>query len=297
MDRLQNSEFIAFLPGDKNLSWLSVYAQDEYAVMDDLRLTVGSRIERNDYTDYEFLPSLRAAWNPSADHLWWSAVSRAARSPSRLDADTHVPGEPPFVLDGGPSVRSEIATVYEVGYRGQLRANLSYSATVFYADYDHLRSQEIAPSGTFLFFGNEAEGSTQGVEMWASYQASPNWRLTAGLSALDMDLKLKPGSTDPVGPRVLGNDPEFQWNLRSTLDITPALELDVTVRRVGHLPAPRVEAYTAVDARLGWQPAANLEVSLIADNLLNERISEFTVITEQSELRRAIYCKLVLRLP
>ncbi len=264
---------------------------------DGLRLTVGARIERNDYTDYEFLPSLRAAWNPSAEHLWWSAVSRAARSPSRLDADTHIPGEPPFLLDGGPSVRSEIATVYEVGYRGQLRENLSYSATVFYADYDHLRSQEIAPSGTFLFFGNEAEGSTHGVEMWTSYQASPTWRLSAGLSALDMDLKLKPGSTDPVGPQVLGNDPEFQWNLRSTLDITPALELDVTVRRVGRLPAPRVEAYTAVDARLGWQPAANLEVSLIADNVLNERISEFTVITAQSELRRAIYCKLVLRLP
>ena len=51
-------------------------------------------------------------------------------------------------LVGGPDVRSETANVYEIGYRGQPAASVSFSVTAFRAAYDHLRTQEIAPSRT-----------------------------------------------------------------------------------------------------------------------------------------------------
>jgi iron complex outermembrane receptor protein len=295
MDRITNSQYVAFLPAHVNQSWISLYAQDEITLRDNLRLTLGARLERNDYTGNEFLPSARLAWKPAPDHLLWTAASRAVRSPSRLDRDVFVPGSPPFLLNGGSDVRSEVATVYEVGYRGQPLPQLSYSVTAFRADYDHLRSQEIHSSGTFLLFGNGMEGRSSGIEMWATYQASRNWRLSGGLTLLDMDLRLKPGSTDPVGPRALGNDPTHQWLLRSSWDITSSHDLHVMVRRVGELPSPAVRAYTATDARLGWRVNRNLELSLTLQNIFDRAHSEYAQLTTQGEFGRSVFLKLLWR--
>lgn len=76
----------------------------------------------------------------------------------RLDHDTFAPGAPPFLLNGGSTVRSEITKIFEAGYRGQPTSRLSYSITVYHTIYDHLRTQEVDPSRTFLVFANEMEG-------------------------------------------------------------------------------------------------------------------------------------------
>ena len=68
-DRVTNSPIVAFLPARVNQTWLSLFAQDEIDLRDDLRLTLGARLERNDYTGYEFLPTARLAWNVAPDHL------------------------------------------------------------------------------------------------------------------------------------------------------------------------------------------------------------------------------------
>ena len=58
--------------------------------------------------------------------------------------------------------------------------------TAFHTDYDHLRTQEIAPSGTSLLFASEMEGETTGVEMWGTFQAT-RWRFR-GFAALRIAL-------------------------------------------------------------------------------------------------------------
>jgi iron complex outermembrane receptor protein len=295
MDRVVNSQFFAFLPANVNQTWASLFAQDEMKVAEDLRLTLGARIERNDYTGNEVLPSARLAWKFVTDHLLWTAASRAVRSPSRLDRDAFVPGNPPFLLAGGPNVRSEVAMVYEIGYRGQPVPQISYSVTAFRADYDHLRSQEVAPSNTSLFFANEMEGTTRGVEMWGTYQAARTWRLSGGAVYQDLDLQPKAGGRDLTGPSALGNDPNVQWLLRSSLDLTPKHELDVIVRHVGKLPNPSVPAYTAVDARLGWRASREVEFSLTLQNLFDPGHSEFGSSATRSELERGVFLKLLWR--
>ena len=71
---------------------------------------------------------------------------------------------------------------------------------LFHNDYDHLRTQEIDPSRSFITFDSLMEGKAHGIEMWGSYQATPSWRLSAGLTALHQDMRLKPGSNDLAGP-------------------------------------------------------------------------------------------------
>lgn len=116
VDQVTNSAALAFLPADVNQEWASLFAQDEIALRPDLHLTLGARVERNDYTGVELLPNARLAWKFSDDQLLWSAISRAVRAPSRIDRDLFVPSRAPFLLTGGPDFRSEIADVFEVGY-------------------------------------------------------------------------------------------------------------------------------------------------------------------------------------
>ncbi len=166
--------------------------------------------------------------------------------------------------------------MFEIGYRAQPSSVLSYSVTAYRQNYQKLRSGMPAPSA---FIENRISGFENGIEAWATWQAGRAWRLSGGFSTLRQHLGIDPGSRDPVGPIALGNDPDHQWMLRSSFNFTERSEFDVMVRRVGSLPVQAglpVQAYTAVDARLGWRPSRNVEVSLTLENLFDGEHAEFT---------------------
>ena len=291
-DNVTNSDTIAFLPPEVEQDWASLFAQDEIALRDNLRLTVGARIERNDYTGNEFLPTMRLSWQAAPAHSFWAAASRTVRAPSRLDADAYIPGRPPYLLRGGVRVKSEVAKVFELGYRGQPLPGVSYSATLFHNDYDHLRTQEIDPGYTYITFDSLMEGKANGIEMWGSYQATPAWRLSAGLTALHQRMRLKPGSNDLDGPGTAGKDPSHTMQLRSTYTLARGKELEVAVRKVGGLENPAVPAYTALDARFGWQVNPGFEVSLSAQNINGDH-AEYGPVATRSEIPRSVAIRLV----
>ena len=292
-DRVINhGPVFAFLPANVNQRWYSLFAQDDIALQPDLKLTLGARIERNDYTGNEFLPGARLAWTPAPHHMLWTALSRAVRAPSRLDHDAFVPAMPPHLLNGGPGVRSEVAHVAELGYRGRPAPNFSYSATLYHSEYDHLRTQELTPSRTALVFANRMEGSATGFETWGEWQATPDWRLAAGFTALKEHLALKPGSTDTAALRATGFNPSNTWQLRSTLRLAPDRELTVVARHVAELTRHDVPSYTALDARFGWNIRPGLELSLTGRNLTGAH-PEYGQRVHRSDLPRSIDVKLV----
>lgn len=75
-DRIVNSDFVAFPPANADQEWSGLFAQDEIALHADVRLTLGARLERNDYTDNEFLPNARLAREFTRDNLLWTAASK-----------------------------------------------------------------------------------------------------------------------------------------------------------------------------------------------------------------------------
>lgn len=291
-DRVRNSETIAFLPGDEQQTWASLFAQDEIALRPDLSLTLGARIERNDYTGSELLPTARLSWRLGPRHALWTALSRTVRAPTRLDVDAFIPGRPPYILRGGQAVRSEVAKVFELGYRGQPLPGLSYSATLFHNEYDHLRTQEIDPSFTFLTFGSLMEGEATGIEMWGSYQMSDAWRMSAGYTALHERLRLKAGSNDVAGPGTAAKDPDHTLQLRSSYSFDEERELEVGLRKVAALDNPAVPGYWALDARFGWRLRPGLELSVVGRNL-NGSHGEYGPVATRTELGREVGVKLV----
>jgi iron complex outermembrane receptor protein len=290
-DRTRSGPSLAFIPADRGLDWLNFFVQDEITLRPQVRLTVGARVERNSYTGWETMPSARIAWQPASGRLLWSALSRAVRSPSRLDRELFVPANPPFVVAGGPSFVSEVSNVFELGYRGQPSARASYSVTAFVHDHDDLRSVEPGPSGPVI--ENRIEGRTRGIETWGTLQATRTWRLSAGLVLLDQDLVNEPGSTSNVFAE--GNDPSHQWMVRSSHDLGSRIELDLLVRRMGSLPSPAVPSYTALDASLGWKLTPWATLSLAGQNLLDPRHPEFGAAATRAEIPRNVFARLSLR--
>jgi iron complex outermembrane receptor protein len=214
------------------------------------------------------------------------------RAPSRLDVDAYIPGKPPYVLAGGPRVRSEVAKLVELGYRGQPAAGVSYSVTAFHNTYEHLRTQELLPSGTEVAFANLMEGQASGIEAWGSYQATSRWRLSAGLTALHETMRLLPGSNDQAGPGTVGFDPAQTVQLRSSYSLDDAREFELALRNVGALGTGPVPGYTALDARLGWRLGRGLALSVSGQNL-NGAHAEYGEVGTRIEVPRTVAVTLV----
>ena len=63
-DSLSTPPELIYEPDSRTLQFFSVYAQDEWAIVDPLRLTVGAKLEHNDYTGWEPLPQRPARLAP-----------------------------------------------------------------------------------------------------------------------------------------------------------------------------------------------------------------------------------------
>jgi iron complex outermembrane recepter protein len=276
-----------FIPSRQQLNWWNVFGQADFALTDSLTVTAGLKFEHNDYTGVEHLPSVRIAWKVLPDVLAWGSVSRAVRAPSRIDRELFLPTTPPFLFAGGPNFKSEVADVFEVGLRAQTANRVTYSATLFWHEWDNLRSG----SAPVVVLENKIHGSVYGAEAWGTWEVVRGWRLSGGLMALHKDLELEPGSTDPGGvtnPN-LSNDPEYQAMLRASIDLVLDHQVDVTVRHVAELPNPEVPKYTAIDLRYGWRARPDLELSLTVRNALDPEHPEFNPSATRSEIPRDLY--------
>lgn len=289
-DRLNNDVNFAFLPASKNLYWGNIFAQDAIDLTDTLRVTLGLKFENNSYTGWEYLPNARFAWKFKENQLLWGAASRSVRAPSRIDTDFFAPPNPPYFVAGGPNYDSEVAKTYEIGYRATPTTKTSISATVFYTDYDKLRTFEFNPSGSLVFLNN-ATGYSHGLEIWGSWQALENLKLSAG--AVVQDVTINTPATDLLKAFNLGsNDPSSHSLLRISYDLKPNHLIDATIRHVNKLTNPQVPAYTAVDLRYGWKINKNLEFSVLGKNLTDPKHAEFSNIAVRPEYDRSLFAEL-----
>jgi iron complex outermembrane receptor protein len=298
-DRVDNLALFAFQPAHRILGLYSVFVQDEIALIPDrLRLTLGSKLEHNDYSGFENQPNIRLAWSPAAGQTLWTAISRAARTPARIDRDFYLYLIPQLPLIAGGDFDSEKLTAYEAGWRVQPDTNLSFSMSTFFNSYDDLRSAEPGPPpfGIPLTFGNGVEGHSYGMELAAMYQVSQEWRLRGGYTLLKKSLHLKPGSQDLNGGSVESDDPQNQLMIQSLLNLPGNVELDGVARYVDTLPDPHVSAYVSLDVRLAWNPSKRLELSLVGQNLLDDRHPEFVPTSPSPrEIERSVYGRVVWR--
>lgn len=288
-------------PASVNDQLFSGFVQDELTLIDNkLWLTVGSKFEHNDYSGFEGQPSARIMWAPYNQHRLWAGVSRAVRTPSRVEqnATSLTGGVPPsavtnflpvaIVAQGNPNYRSEEVVSYEAGYRTTFFKSVSLDVTGFYNDYRNLSYfQQGTPffNGSSLTlplaFSNSQKGKTYGVEVAAIWQMLDWWRWDVAYSWLHTHLN----DNGNIAQRSVS--PQQQVSLRGALSPWQAIDLDFWFRYVDNnlssseLGLTPIKSYLTLDLRMAWRPVKNLELSLVGQNLLAQQHLEFISVHDK----------------
>ena len=287
--------WVGFVPTRRMMQLFSGFLQDEITLVPErLRVAIGTKLEHNEFSGPEIQPSARVAWTPSSSQTIWAAVSRAVRSPSRIDVDYRIPKTPPFAIAGGPDFRSETLQALELGYRVQPSRRMSLSLATFYNHYDKLYSVELEnpPAPLPYTIQNGAAGQSWGIECSGTYQPTEWWRVRGGYSRFHKNLWSRPGHDVPNAVLAnLGNDPENRAVLQSIVNVGARVQCDATLRYVDQLPSPRVGSYVTVDARLAAL-FQHWEIAVVGQNLADPVHPEFWTA---QEIPRSVYGKVTSR--
>lgn len=240
------------------------FVQDRFALTSTLSVVAGFKLESSSFSGLQFLPNLRFTWRPSERTMLWTSVSRAVRTPSRIDRGLAAAG----FLAPAPQFTSEKLVAFEAGYRGQPTRSTSLSVSLFYNHYTDLRSIRFIGNPFPLQLANDLQGNSYGVEAWGTQQLMPWWRLSAGAFWLKRDFGVRPGGTD-LGAASLGRDPGYQFSLRSQITLPQGFTFDAGIRAVGPIENPHIDGYVEADARVGYSFGNGMEVFAVGDNLLN----------------------------
>lgn len=284
-------------PPERWLNQFGAFLQDEWAAVPDrLTVTGGIKAEYNDFTGWEPLPSLRAAWTPTERQTVWAAASRAVRIPSRADNDltTTIP-TPGLTIRSEPSdeLSPEILWAYELGYRIHPIESLSFDATVFYNDYDQLftSSSSFIPAPPTLLSVRVNEGTAEsfGAELAARWRPFAWWQLQLAYSYLDLQVH---APNDRPAEAVEGQSPAHQASLLSSWNLGNQVQFDGWLRFVDELPAPGIAEHLNLDLRVAWRPRPHWELSVVGQNLLDDSDYEFRFLASQRWARpRGVYGK------
>jgi len=300
-----NNQFPSLDPQALTYDQASVFFQEETPLFrDDLKLTIGSKFMYYYFTGFEYQPSARLLWEIDDKQVLWGAVSRAVRTPVRIEEDSAVTlavsQNPPVlttVEGAGRTLNSEDLTAFELGYRRQVNDQLSFELATFYNIYNNLITTPViafipgVPTVVVAQFQNAANAQTTGLELNGQWKINNSWRLQGWYSFLYMQVDGAGGAN-----QVPGRSPSNQAYLMSSWDLPCKLEFDLMSRYVQNLPTLDVPAYATMDARLGWRPNESWELSVIGQNLLQSHHLEFVgQTTILSEVNRGVFAQIVFR--
>ncbi|MBH0203919.1 MAG: TonB-dependent receptor, partial [Nitrospira sp.] len=174
----------------------------------------------------------------------------------------------------------------------QLTSILSFDAVGFYNDYHHSTGEQEV-SDSLELVRSLVTTRTYGGELSGDWRALPWWRLRPAFSYLHIR------RTAPEGIETeSGEDPTYQFSIRSLMNLTDTIEFDTTFRFVDRLVGLDVDSYTNLDVRLGWRPTSKLEFSVVGHNLLESRHTEFKsefIATAVSHIQRGMFGKVTWR--
>ena len=299
---------------------LSAFVQDEIT-FDEGRwvFTLGSKFEHNRQTGLEILPSARLLWHATENHAFWTAASRSVRIPSlaEQDASYHVdiqntPMGLPLrrTVRGNRDVGSEKILICELGHRFTPSTRFFVDTALFATWGDNLFSESFDPDGAYLRLppaspaphlqldstaGNDMYGTTHGLEISATWTPRSWWRLRGLYAYFEDSCRFRGEGIDAFASSYGRISPRHQLFFRSSMDLPHNIEADIMVRYVSELPGLDIPDYATFDARLGWRPTENIEISLTGKNLATPRHRETStglIFGDAAGVDRSGYLKL-----
>jgi iron complex outermembrane receptor protein len=308
----------SFNPPHRTNSLSSAFIQDEIRVSKSLTLTLGSKIEHNAYTGFEFEPSAQLVWSVTDRQALWLSAARAIRQPSRVDVSLEVDAAT-FPINGGSTFglikilgadnpSAEQLRDYEAGYRAQVSKRVSVDVAIFFNFYKHLQTLE--PNAPFFTanpapphlelpsdFDYNARAHNYGGEVFLTWNATARWKIIPGYSLLHMKVVRDPVSQDTQVELTPGNSPKHQFQVSSLVNLRSNIDWDSSLSYVGRLDTLGIPNYTRLDTRLAWRIGEFVELSVTGQNLLRQRHTEFVDTTgiNPTQVERSVFGKITWR--
>ncbi|QQA74375.1 TonB-dependent receptor [Pectobacterium parmentieri] len=151
-------------------SW-SLYAEDDWQLLDPLSLTLGARYEKHDSFGGHLSPRAYLVWNVADDWTVKGGVSTGYKAPSLAQLHNGVSGvakNGTAMTIGNPNLKPEESTNFETGLYYGNDANVNANITGFVNHYKNaIGSLDITPSeGSYRNIG---KAKTQGIEFATSF--------------------------------------------------------------------------------------------------------------------------------
>lgn len=291
----QKRQTVDFEPHQINNYVDTLFAQDAIQLLPrKLTFTAGIKAEDNNYSGWGWQPSARLLWNPREHMSLWAAVSRALRTPGRVDRDLNLVGyapgfNPPFFAQvlGNPNFRDEVLIGWEYGYRQLLAKRFFLDIAAFHNQYDNLESFGAVsvsfPTSPYPHtlitepFDNGLRGVSSGVEVAPDWKPAHWLDLRGNYSHLSINLHSRPGfSQAAYAANYMGSSPEHQASVQAALSLPHDVELTTDFRFVSSLPALHVPSYQTADFNLAYHIQEHVTLSATGRNLLQPHHREFT---------------------
>ena len=287
-------------------------------------VTLGTKVEHNDVTGFEWQPSGRILWSIDSKNSLWAAISRSVRTPSRLERDAQVNvgtlappqnGLMTFVrLMGNDNLDSETVYSYEGGYRSRMSEDLFVDISLYYNKYNDLITgvplgtpyPEFSSSGVHLVLpvlvAGARDAETYGAELSCSWSVADWWRLTGGYTwfhqndlAAGTSLEARQGFSEEQNAGQL-------FSLVSYMDLPHNFEVNTALYVVGALDGltldgVQISSHARFDLNVSWHPTEKLTFAAGVNDLFADSHQEFDDTMDgilASEIPRVFYTKLTM---
>ncbi|MGV3614512.1 MAG: TonB-dependent receptor plug domain-containing protein [Fimbriimonas sp.] len=257
----------------------SGFVQDDIRLSATSKLTLGTKVENNSFTGWEFQPSVRLSLTPNENKTYWLALSRAVQTPNRTDLGLdlflqYAPlpggGFGEVRLFGDPTAVTTKVVTAEVGHRLRVSDALTLEATAFHNSYSDLGG---IVSGTPFMDGGTlvipqyqvrgAKGKTYGFELSGKARISDNWRVDFGYSFLDGDL------SDSIAA------PKHLFQALSTVGLGQKLSFDQALYVSGAQVGDYMPSYARLDLQLRYRQSDTVEFAVGGRNLGQGSYAQF----------------------
>jgi iron complex outermembrane recepter protein len=265
------------------------FLQDEIHLGRTVNLTVGAKLQQNNYSGLDVLPSGCLLWSPNDKQSLWGGVTRSVTTPSDLEENFLLQAESPTLvvqLIGNHHFKSEDVLGYELGYRGTVNKHLYFDISGFWNQYSQLQSfgpEVISQSGSTTYvtiqYTNQISGSASGFEFAPQVAIGSFWRLNLAYSFLNSDFQAAGQTSNVSSTGSVGtydkSSPKDQVVLQSRFDLPWKFQFDQTYRFISALPAQKVPAYQTADLHLLRPLGNNFLVEAVGQNLFQSHHYEW----------------------
>jgi len=299
-DRIDPDAFFSFDRSSWSRSIPSAFVQHKWSLSPDyFIISLGSKFEYNDFTGFENQPGLKILWLPSNTHAVWASISKAVRTPARIDLNADMQ----FGYTskkGNPNMESEILTAYEMGYRTDAIKNIHIDVTAFYNVYDKLRRMA-SSDGYTIIADNQMNAENYGGEFVLNWNVLKHtkyihkWTLTNSWSFIRINMHSLDDKLSNTEALREGNYPRNMVSCHSKMDLTDNLQFDMAIKYVEALSEYDIPTYIKTDCRLNYKLTDNIQCQFIGQNIQDPAHPEVVPDISSLELKRLLFVKVVFQ--